>query len=202
MTGCVYVITNKSMPKLIKVGYTERRGMDRAKDLSVTGLPHKYEVAYECLVENAYEVEQLAHKLLNDKHEGKEWFRTSINDGIKAIKKAAKKKIEYEKNYITGKEIDYRAKFVARKKKEAKIKEEKQFKTSSYHTVYKTISVLIVLISLCYLASTGIDKGKFIPIKFITLSMIIGGPILLVDIFLIIYLKGVLLKLYRKSKIK
>lgn len=87
--GWVYVITNKAMPGLHKVGFSTKDPVLRAEELGHTGAPHPYAVVYDALVENAYDVEQGVHRLLNDKREGKEWFRCSMDDAIEAIQKIA-----------------------------------------------------------------------------------------------------------------
>ncbi len=104
--GWIYIITNKALPDLIKIGFTEREGSVRAKELSVTGLPYKYDVAYECKAYNAYSIEQKVHRLLKEKNEGKEWFKVSLDEGIAAIRKAGGDHIVLEKNHITQKEWD------------------------------------------------------------------------------------------------
>ena len=92
MRGWVYIITNKAMPGLIKVGYTMKDPELRAAELHHTGAPHPYNVDYDVLVENPREIEQQVHCHLNNKKEGKEWFRCTIKDAITAIKVIASTK--------------------------------------------------------------------------------------------------------------
>lgn len=87
--GWVYVITNRAMPGLYKVGFSTKDPLLRAEELGHTGSPHPYIVIYDALVENPRDIEQAAHRLLNEKREGKEWFRCSANEAIGAIKKIA-----------------------------------------------------------------------------------------------------------------
>lgn len=84
--GWVYVITNKAMPGLVKVGYSTKDPVLRAKELVCTGSPHPYFVAFDALVEEPRDVEQAAHQRLAYHREGKEWFRCSVNDAINAIR--------------------------------------------------------------------------------------------------------------------
>lgn len=84
--GWVYIISNKSMPELLKVGFSTKDPQLRAKELANTGSPHNYEVEYDALVLNPRAVEQRVHQALSDKHEGKEWFRCDINEAIKEIR--------------------------------------------------------------------------------------------------------------------
>lgn len=89
MKGWVYVISNKAMPGILKVGYTMKDPQLRANELYHTGAPHQYEVDYEALVDNPYNVEQSAHLTLIKSQEGKEWFRCSLEEAISAIRKNA-----------------------------------------------------------------------------------------------------------------
>lgn len=86
MKGWVYVITNKSMPGLVKIGYSLKDPEARAAELNHTGTPYPYLVDYEVLVENPRDIEQKVHNLLKGKKEGKEWFRCSPEEAIAAIK--------------------------------------------------------------------------------------------------------------------
>lgn len=89
MKGWVYVITNKAMPGLVKVGYSMKDPDFRAAELNHTGAPHPYLVEYELLIEEPYTVEQKTHKLLSQKREAKEWFRCSPEEAVAAIKQIA-----------------------------------------------------------------------------------------------------------------
>ena len=93
MKGWVYMISNKSMPGLIKVGYSSKDPELRALDLSGTGSPHSYVVEYEVLIENPERIEGMVHRSLSEYHEAKEWFRCSVERGISAIRNVASGKI-------------------------------------------------------------------------------------------------------------
>lgn len=86
MRGWVYIITNKAMPGLIKIGYTLKDPELRAQELSNTGNPHPYQVDYEVFVVNPYSIEKKIHQELSDSKEGKEWFRCSTTEGINCIR--------------------------------------------------------------------------------------------------------------------
>lgn len=61
MKGWVYVMTNPSMPGLIKVGFSMSDPELRARELGHTGIPGAYLVEYEVLTGNPFQVEQAAH---------------------------------------------------------------------------------------------------------------------------------------------
>jgi hypothetical protein len=83
--GWVYVISNKSMPGLAKIGYSSKDPHGRAQELDNTGCPLPYVVEYDVLVESPREVEQQAHQQLSEKREGKEWFRCSLEEAIATV---------------------------------------------------------------------------------------------------------------------
>ncbi len=87
--GWVYIITNRAMPGLVKVGYSMKDPSLRAAELNHTGNPHPYDVRYECLVKNPRDVEQATHGRLACHREGKEWFRCEIPAAIHQIRNAA-----------------------------------------------------------------------------------------------------------------
>lgn len=56
--GFVYVLSNPSMPNLVKIGVTNNV-KERIKNLSRgTAIPTPFEVEYECMVEDCYKVEK------------------------------------------------------------------------------------------------------------------------------------------------
>lgn len=97
MKGWVYVISNKGMPGLVKVGFTTKDPELRADELGHTGAAHPYLVEYEMLAEQPRAIEQRAHKLLFSHHEGKEWFRCSLEMAVAAIKQAAEDRVITER---------------------------------------------------------------------------------------------------------
>lgn len=86
--GWVYIITNRSMPNLVKVGFTTKEPELRAKELKHTGSPHPYKVVFDIYTAHPRAVEKKAHRLLLTKREGKEWFRCSISTTIEALRSA------------------------------------------------------------------------------------------------------------------
>lgn len=94
MKGWVYVITNRAMPGLVKVGYSSKDPELRAAELNHTGAPYPYLVEYEALVEEPFSIEQRTHRSLSHLHEGEryqkgvgvEWFNCSVEEAISAIK--------------------------------------------------------------------------------------------------------------------
>ena len=87
--GWVYVITNKAMTDLVKVGFSTKDPVLRAREFDATGVPHRYEVVFDVLVSNPREVEQRAHRRLADCLEAKEWFRCSVKRAIEEIRASA-----------------------------------------------------------------------------------------------------------------
>jgi hypothetical protein len=85
MAGCVYIIVNKGLSGLVKVGFTFRSPFERAQELNGTGVPHPYEVARHVEVSEPRLVESIAHGRLADHFEGKEWFRCSVEVAFAAI---------------------------------------------------------------------------------------------------------------------
>ena len=58
--GYVYVMSNPSMPNLLKIGVTQNSVEERKRNLSQhTGVPTPFQVEYECEVEDCYGIEKL-----------------------------------------------------------------------------------------------------------------------------------------------
>src|SRR5258706_1299556 len=99
--GWVYVITNKAMPGLVKIGYSTKDPILRAEELKNTGSPHACEVAYDALVVEPRSLEQTVHVALSGKREGKEWFSCTIEEAIAEIRSLAAGKIIVENVQVT-----------------------------------------------------------------------------------------------------
>lgn len=92
MAGWVYVLENKSMPGLVKVGYTKHSPKSRAGQLYQTGIPTPFTIYYAGLYEKPRVIEGLAHAAL--KHcrvnKGREFFKCQPSEAVAAIELHAK----------------------------------------------------------------------------------------------------------------
>ena len=90
----VYVLSNPTMPGLLKIGYTAKKPDERAKQLSRgTGvaLPFKVEYAYRCF--NAERLEGELHKYFKPyrTNNQKEFFQIGLEEVEISIKKLGKR---------------------------------------------------------------------------------------------------------------
>jgi hypothetical protein len=79
-SGYVYILINRAIPNLIKIGKTTRMPETRAVELSSpTGIPVPYQVYFAVFVNQCSKIELQAHRLLKDYREnsGREFFRLS-----------------------------------------------------------------------------------------------------------------------------
>ncbi len=84
--GWVYVVSNKAMPNIVKIGFTTKPPEKRAKELGSEGSPYPYKVEYAALVDYPQSSEQRIHQLLAEHRENKEWFCCSVEKAIAAIR--------------------------------------------------------------------------------------------------------------------
>lgn len=74
------------MPGLLKVGYTTRTLSERLEELSSTGVPKGFQVEFFCKVNSAERLESRTHLALHAFHYGKEFFKCSVYEAVKAVK--------------------------------------------------------------------------------------------------------------------
>lgn len=62
--GIVYVLTNRYMPGIVKIGMTKRDKDERLKELYTPGVPEKFECEYACYVNKSdcSKIEKALHK--------------------------------------------------------------------------------------------------------------------------------------------
>ena len=97
MSGWVYIVTNKALPGLVKVGYTTRVDINqRLREFNQAGLPYPYEKAYALWVEEPRLIEQRVHQALPAHRDYKGWFRCSVERARETIKKIAGPEAETE----------------------------------------------------------------------------------------------------------
>jgi hypothetical protein len=106
MAGWIYVMTNPSMPGLIKIGMSSQDPkMHRVKELShSTGVPSAFVVEYQALVEDEGLVENQLHKFYaSQRLKGKEFF-SGVAVSQVAITVRKKFKILHEEAYFQSAE--------------------------------------------------------------------------------------------------
>ncbi len=96
--GYVYILTNKSYRygwlrrKLIKIGQTSKYPEERAKELSSTGVPTPFEVAYYLQSDRYEEIEKEMHRRLGvfRSNKDREFFKYPVKKASKLLDKLAK----------------------------------------------------------------------------------------------------------------
>jgi hypothetical protein len=86
--GYVYVMTNPSMPGLVRIGETRDHPHKRAKQLSrPSGVPSPFRVAFHVEVANSARMEALVHKALNKVRVSsrREFFQLSVPRAIELV---------------------------------------------------------------------------------------------------------------------
>lgn len=84
--GYVYILTNRYVPDLVKIGYTDRDPSTRANELSnTTGVPGKWGVHKSWLLEDAYSWEQRIFSELGKLRETGEFFRLSPQGAVEKV---------------------------------------------------------------------------------------------------------------------
>lgn len=88
--GFVYVLENRSMPGILKIGYTSKNPFERAKELSSTGVATPFKVLHAIESQYAKKVERQVHRLLNDCriNKNREFFRCDLTRAIAIIQTA------------------------------------------------------------------------------------------------------------------
>ena len=87
----VYILTNESMPDIIKIGITDNL-FRRLKELDNTSTPLPFECFYALEVEDAQSIEKLLHEAFDDKRvrQNREFFNGPPEQGKSALKIAEK----------------------------------------------------------------------------------------------------------------
>ena len=109
--GFVYLLSNPSMPNIVKIGSTERTLKDRLTELSsTTGVPTPFVIEYYLMVENPYDIEIALHDELSEFRvsNNREFFNISKD---KAIEKFQKIQMEFMIGEVTCWEEEIIGKF-------------------------------------------------------------------------------------------
>ena len=101
MIGFIYIMSNSAYPGKLKIGQTSKDPEERRKDLGSTGVLEDFVLEYYAFVEDYELLEIKVHKELNDVRykENKEFFKISVSESIKTIRRVAEDRIEFEKDF-------------------------------------------------------------------------------------------------------
>ena len=100
MEGNVYILVNSSFPNLVKIGRTAKSPHARAQELSSTGSPSKFVVAYSVLVDDCIEVEADMHSFFSAQRNtnDREFFVMEASIAIDKLIEITKDRRIYELN--------------------------------------------------------------------------------------------------------
>lgn len=89
--GFVYVLSNRSMPGMVKIGKTTRDPRTRAGELFASGVPTPFVIEATVETSNINDTETSVHRLLSARRVNKkrEFFHVSIPEAVNALKQAA-----------------------------------------------------------------------------------------------------------------
>jgi len=84
--GYVYILLNPALRGQVKIGRTTNSPEDRAAELSGTGLPHEFVVAYAERVSDCESVERLLHEKFAAVrvNPSREFFRVTVHEAVRA----------------------------------------------------------------------------------------------------------------------
>lgn len=89
--GYVYILTNRAMPGLVKIGYTRKNPIARAADLYTTGVPLPFKVYAKLRVKSPKRVETKLHRRFekNRLNPNREFFQVQPRVAHAALYEAA-----------------------------------------------------------------------------------------------------------------
>lgn len=101
----IYIITNPSFPKYVKIGWTRHNPHKRIAEIDSTGVPTPFDLNYVACVDDAGKLEKLTHKFLDNYRvrSSREFFEISARLAREAIRTTAMDSgidFYFEKNYI------------------------------------------------------------------------------------------------------
>lgn len=85
--GYVYILSNPSMPGIIKIGKTTRSVEQRCLELYQTGVPMPFNIVHSVLSPDCSALEAEMHRRFSDERiaGGREFFRVSPHDAMDAL---------------------------------------------------------------------------------------------------------------------
>jgi len=95
--GYVYILSNKSMPGLLKIGKSRRGGRHRAKEIYQTGVPTPFNLEFEIYTPDCDALELYVHDRLHSKrvNDSREFFEMELSQAIANVTEALLEDHEY-----------------------------------------------------------------------------------------------------------
>lgn len=94
VTGCqyIYILTNTTLPGLIKIGFTKNKPSERVKQInSATGVAEDFTVEYQYPCFNAHDLEKEIHAYLEGQglrhNKKKEFFNLTVMEGVSVVER-------------------------------------------------------------------------------------------------------------------
>lgn len=105
--GVVYVMTNESMPGLVKIGMTTRGSIRRAEELYQTGVPTPFKVAAEFRSVDCRKLEATVHSALIECRvsTSREFFKISFEDACDCIRDLEGEQLSELLNWVRPHEV-------------------------------------------------------------------------------------------------
>ena len=100
--GIVYILTNDSMPGIIKIGITESTVEERIKTLDNTSLPLPFRFYFAIESIRYKDIEKLAHNAFSDYRvrENREFFRIDPERAVSALRISGENEIKLKNEMI------------------------------------------------------------------------------------------------------
>jgi hypothetical protein len=85
--GYVYILSNKSMPGLVKIGKSRRGGRHRAKEIYQTGVPTPFHLEFELYTHDCDALESYVHECMDDVrvNDSREFFEADLEVAISRL---------------------------------------------------------------------------------------------------------------------
>ena len=118
MAGWIYVMSNPSMPDLIKIGRSSREPLSaRAAELSSsTGVPSDFKVEYQALLRDEFEGERTLHGIFANNRYRKEFFK-GLSPAIVIIEVRRRFEVLHE-DFFFKDEAEIQRELLAKKRRE------------------------------------------------------------------------------------
>ena len=107
--GFVYILSNPSMPNIVKIGSTERNVRERVSELSsTTGVPTPFHIEYSLLIENPKELEFYLHEEFAEHrvNGNREFFSLSPEAAVRRLRKIRFERLSSELQNWDDKELE------------------------------------------------------------------------------------------------